>query len=51
MEKLIEEKMVNVSREKINPAIRKLTRGRHTAMKQTIEGKVTLSFNSLFSYG
>lgn len=50
MEELIEEKMVNVSRRKINPVIKKLSRSRHAAMKQTIEGKVTFTFYSLFSY-
>lgn len=48
MNELIEEKMVNVSRRKINPAIRKLSRAKDAAMKKTIEGKVTFSFLSVF---
>ncbi|XP_078376682.1 uncharacterized protein LOC144660015 [Oculina patagonica] len=37
MNELIEEKMVNISRRKINPAIRKLSRAKDAAMKKTIE--------------
>lgn len=44
MDELIEEKMVNVSRRKINPAIRKLSRAKDATMKQKIQGKVALFF-------
>lgn len=41
LDELLEEKMVNVSRRKINPAIRKLLRERNAATKKTLRGIVT----------
>ena len=38
---LIEEKMLNVTKRKINPAIRKLSRAKDATAKKTIQGKVT----------
>lgn len=45
---LIEEKMINVSRRKIKPAIRKLSRAKDAVTKITIEGKVSVAFVSVF---
>lgn len=46
---LIEEKMLNVTKRKINPAIRKLSRAKDATTKKTIQGKVTfLRFFFLF---
>lgn len=41
MDDLIEEKMLNVTKRKINPAIRKLSRAKDATTKKTIQGKVT----------
>ena len=41
MGELIEEKMLNVTKRKINPAIRKLSRAKDATTKETIQGKVT----------
>lgn len=38
---LIEEKMLNVTKRKINPAIRKVSKAKDVETKRTIEGKVT----------
>lgn len=43
MDDLIEEKMLNVTKRKINPAIRKLSRAKDVTTKKTIQGKVTFS--------
>jgi len=43
MDDLIEEKMFNVTKRKINPAIRKLWRAKDATTKKTIQGKVTIS--------
>ena len=41
MDDLIEEKMLNVTKRKINPAIRKLSKAKDATTKKTIQGKVT----------
>ena len=41
MDDLIEEKMLNVTKRKINPAIRRLSRAKDATTKKTIQGKVT----------
>ena len=43
MDDLIEEKMLNVTKRKINPAIRKLSRAKDATTKNTVQGKVTFS--------
>lgn len=49
LDDLIEDKMVNVSRVKINPAIRKLSRARDAAAKKALKGIVTNVVSSLKS--
>jgi len=45
---LIEEKMLNVTKKKINPAIRKLSRAKDATTKESIQGKIT--FSTFFFY-